>query len=141
MVDPISRRLALGLLLAGTLARPRPHPAITEGLARATPGSRPASPLPQSLGSTDLRATQTHRGPTRKDGTLWSSYIAGHAPGAAFDLQYNLGRTFSLVLGVQVFAKVGGHLRGAGAAPVLLLRLRNVSGTRRTWAFRSRPSR
>ncbi|MBX7187733.1 MAG: hypothetical protein K1Y01_21505 [Vicinamibacteria bacterium] len=128
--------LALGLVLAGTLASAQDRiSAITGSPAPGDSKIEAGLAFSQSLGSTTFGATQTIKD-YAEDGTLRSSYKVGTAPGGAFDLQYNLGRTFGVRAGFQVFSrKSTGTFEAQVPHPFFFSRLRNVSGAQTDMGF------
>lgn len=89
----------------------------------------------QSLGSTTFSGTQTVKD-YAEDGTLKSSYDVGGAPGAAFDLQYNLKSSFGVRLGFQTSSrKATGTFDAQVPHPFFFSRLRSVSGTEGDMGF------
>jgi hypothetical protein len=89
----------------------------------------------ETLGSSTFSGTQTVRD-YAEDGSLKSSYKVAKAPGAGFDLQYNLGTTFGIRLGAQTFSrKSTGTFDAQIPHPFFFARPRSVSGTQSGLGF------
>ena len=91
--------------------------------------------LVANLGSTSFSGTQTIKD-YAEDGTLKSSYEVGQAPGAAFDLQYNLSTKFGVRAGFQTFArKADGTFEASVPHPFFFGKPRTVSGSQADMDF------
>ena len=138
MKNPETRMsIALGLMLAAgsvvaaqdrvssiTGQPPQGDSRIEVGLAFA-----------QTLGSSTFSGTQTVRD-YAEDGTLKSSYDVGGAPGGAFDLQYNLKKTFGVRAGFQTFSrKSTGTFDAQIPHPFFFNKPRSLSGTQSDLGF------
>lgn len=133
----IRRSLALGLVLAaGTLASAQDRVSGITG--NPPPGDSRIEvglAFAQTLGSTTFGATQTIKD-YAEDGALKSSYEVGNAPGAAFDLQYNVSGKFGVRAGFQTFSrKSTGTFEAQVPHPFFFSRLRSVSGTEADMGF------
>ena len=129
--------LTLGLMLfAGSLATAQDRvSSITGSPAQGDSRIEVGLAFAQTLGSTTFGSTQTIRD-YAEDGTLKSSYDVGKAPGAAFDLQYNLSRKFGVRAGFQTFSrKSTGTFEAQVPHPFFFSRLRTVSGTEADMGF------
>ena len=130
---------ALGLLLAlGSLARAQDRQPVSSITGTAPQGDSRIEvglAFAQTLGSTTFSGTQTIKD-YAEDGTLNSSYEVGKAPGGAFDLQYNLGRSFGVRLGAQTASrKSTGTFNAQVPHPFFFNRLRSVTGTQADMGF------
>ncbi len=129
--------LALGFLLfAGSLATAQDRvSSITGSPAQGDSRIEVGLSFAQTLGSTTFSSTQTIKD-YAEDGTLKSSYDVGNAPGAAFDLQYNLSGRFGVRAGFQTFSrKSTGTFEAQVPHPFFFSRLRSVSGTEADMGF------
>jgi len=130
---------ALGLaLFAGSLANAQdrqPVSGVTGSPAQGDSRIEVGLSFAQTLGSTTFGSTQTIKDYS-EDGTLKSSYDVGGAPGAAFDLQYNLSGKFGVRAGFQTFSrKSEGTFEAQVPHPFFFSRLRSVSGTETDMGF------
>jgi hypothetical protein len=128
---------ALGLMLfAGSLAAAQDRVSnITGSPAQGDSRIEVGLAFAQTLGSTTFDSTQTIKD-YAEDGTLKSSYDVGGAPGAAFDLQYNLTGRFGVRAGFQTFSrKSEGTFEAQVPHPFFFSRLRSVSGTETDMGF------
>lgn len=131
--------LALGLVLAtGSLAAAQDRQPVSGITGTAPKGDSRIEfglAFAQTLGSTTFSGTQTIKD-YAEDGTLKSSYDVGGAPGAAFDLQYNLKSRFGVRLGFQTASrKSTGTFDASVPHPFFFSRLRTVSGTQADMGF------
>lgn len=128
---------ALGLaLVAGSLANAQDRiSSITGSPAQGDSRIEVGLAFAQTLGSTTFGSTQTIKD-YAEDGTLKSSYAVGGAPGAAFDLQYNLSGRFGVRAGFQTFSrKSEGTFEAQVPHPFFFSRLRSVSGKETDMGF------
>jgi hypothetical protein len=89
----------------------------------------------QTLGSATFSATQTLRD-YAEDGRFNSSYDVAGAPGAGFDLQYNLTRNFGLRIGAQTFSrKSTAAFEAQIPHPFFFSQPRTISGSQSSLGF------
>ena len=132
---PLALFLVLTLGRLGLAQDQQPVSGITGEATRRDSRFELGLAFAHTLSSSRFSATQTVR-ENAEDGTFRSSYSVGKAPGAGFDLQYNLGSKFGLRLGAQTFSrKSTGAFDAQVPHPFFFGRVRSVSGTQSGLGF------
>jgi len=131
--------IALALMLAaGSLAGAQDRQSVSNITGSAPVGDSRVEvglAFAQTLGTSTFSGTQTVKD-YAEDGTLKSSYEVGSAPGAAFDLQYNLKKSFGVRVGFQTFSrKSTGTFDAQIPHPFFFNKPRSVSGTQSDLGF------